>query len=145
MRKGVQMDKQIQSNEVQAQRQEFYKELDPLNMAPLWEVLADLVTPEPNTPAVPAKWSFDDARDYLMRAGDLITAKEAERRVLILENPAMRGTSSITRTLYAGLQLVLPGEVAVGHRHTPKRLAVYHGWRRGFYGGGGRAGLYGAI
>lgn len=116
------MSEQNLSNEVQAQRQEFYKELDPLNLAPLWEVLAELVTPEPNTPAVPAKWSFDEARDYLMRAGDLITAKEAERRVLVLENPAMRGTSCITRTLYAGFQLVLPGEVAVGHRHTQSAL-----------------------
>jgi gentisate 1,2-dioxygenase len=63
-------------------------------------------------------WSYAEARDYLMRAGDLISAEQAERRVLILENPGMAGTSSITPSLYAGLQLILPGEIAPCHRHT---------------------------
>jgi gentisate 1,2-dioxygenase len=43
-------------------------------------------------------------------------------RVLILENPGLRGTASITRSLYAGLQLILPGEVAPAHRHTQSAL-----------------------
>ena len=110
------------SNEIEAQRQSFYEELKPHNLAPLWEVLHGLVTPEPTTPALPAKWAYGPARDYLLRAGDLITAEEAERRVLILENPAMPGQSRITRTLYAGLQLILPGEAAPVHRHTQSAL-----------------------
>lgn len=57
-----------------------------------------------------------------MRAGDLITAEQAERRVLILENPALEGSSAITRTLYAGMQLVLPGEIAPCHRHAQSAL-----------------------
>jgi gentisate 1,2-dioxygenase len=57
-----------------------------------------------------------------MVAGSLITAKEAERRVLILENPGLRGQSNITTDLYAGVQLVLPGEVAPAHRHTQNAL-----------------------
>ncbi len=44
------------------------------------------------------------------------------RRVLILENPAMAGSACITPTLYAGLQLILPGEVAPSHRHTQSAL-----------------------
>ena len=40
----------------------------------------------------------------------------------MLENPGLRGASSITRTLYAGLQLILPGEVAPSHRHTQSAL-----------------------
>ena len=48
--------------------------------------------------------------------------EEAERRVLILENPGLRGTSQITSTLYAGLQLIMPGEVAPAHRHTQSAL-----------------------
>jgi len=55
---------------------------------------------------------FRDHIEPLMEAGGLITAKEAERRVLILENPGLRGLSKITTSLYAGLQLVMPGEVA---------------------------------
>lgn len=57
-----------------------------------------------------------------MEAGHLITAKEAERRVLILENPGLPGLSAITPSLYAGLQLILPGEVAPAHRHTQSAL-----------------------
>jgi gentisate 1,2-dioxygenase len=57
-----------------------------------------------------------------MEAGELITAKEAERRVLVLENPGLRGQSRITTSLYAGVQLVKPGEVAPAHRHTQTAL-----------------------
>ena len=57
-----------------------------------------------------------------MEAGKLITAKEAIRRVLVLENPGMRGESCITQSLYAGLQLILPGEIAPSHRHTQSAL-----------------------
>ena len=57
-----------------------------------------------------------------MESGGLITAKEAERRVLILENPGVRGASRITQTLYAGLQLVMPGETAPTHRHSASAL-----------------------
>ena len=57
-----------------------------------------------------------------MESGTLITAMQAERRVLILENPGMPGESRITDTLYAGLQLILPGEIAPAHRHTQSAL-----------------------
>ncbi|HUP09313.1 MAG TPA: gentisate 1,2-dioxygenase, partial [Caldimonas sp.] len=53
---------------------------------------------------------------------ELISAEEAVRRVLILENPALRGQSCITQSLYAGLQLILPGEIAPSHRHTQSAL-----------------------
>ena len=45
-----------------------------------------------------------------------------QRRVLILENPGLRGKSRITTSLYAGVQLVLPSEVAPAHRHTQSAL-----------------------
>jgi gentisate 1,2-dioxygenase len=57
-----------------------------------------------------------------MESGELISAAEAERRVLVLENPGLRGASAITHTLYAGLQLILPGEVAPSHRHVQSAL-----------------------
>jgi gentisate 1,2-dioxygenase len=108
--------------QVTAERQEFYKKLAKKAAAPLWEVLADIVTVKPKPVGVPALWRYDELRPLLMEAGDVITAQEAERRVLILENPALAGQSQITGTLYAGLQLVLPGEVAPSHRHTPSAL-----------------------
>jgi gentisate 1,2-dioxygenase len=103
-------------------RQELYRRMDRHNLAPLWEVLHDLIPNEPATPCRPALWKYREARPYLMEAGKLITAKEAIRRVLILENPGMRGESCITQSLYAGLQLILPGEIAPSHRHSQSAL-----------------------
>jgi gentisate 1,2-dioxygenase len=103
-------------------RQQLYGDMHPHNLTPLWEVLHALVPPKPATPCVPALWKYDAVRPFLMRAGEAITAEEAVRRVLILENPALRGQSAITQSLYAGLQLILPGEVAPAHRHTQSAL-----------------------
>ena len=105
-----------------AERQAFYDRIDQHHLTPLWEVLASLVIPEPKSPCVPAHWRYDAIRDYLIESGRLITAKEAERRVLILENPALRGQSAITQTMYCGLQVIMPGEVAPSHRHTQSAL-----------------------
>ncbi len=107
---------------VSAERQVLYGRMDKLNLAPLWEVLHNLIPNEPVTPCKPALWKYRDARPYLMEAGKLITAKEAIRRVLVLENPGMRGESCITQSLYAGLQLILPGEIAPSHRHSQSAL-----------------------
>ena len=109
------MDTQPQAS---PEREAYYRRIGTNNLAPLWEVLRGLVPKEPRTPALPVVWHYDDVRPFLMEAGTLITAKEAERRVLVLENPGLRGQSRITTSLYAGLQLILPGEIAGAHRHT---------------------------
>ncbi len=108
--------------EVTAERREFYDRLEKSSAAPLWEVLADIVRTEPRTACRPALWRYEDVRPLIMESGRIITAKEAERRVLILENPGLRGQSRITQSIYAGMQLVLPGEVAPSHRHTAAAL-----------------------
>lgn len=101
----------------------FYRDIDALNLAPLWESLHDLVTPEPVSPVVPVLWDFDGClRSHLLQAGKLISAQQAERRVLVLENPGLRGSSSATHSLYAGVQLVLPGELARTHRHSQSAM-----------------------
>src|SRR5437870_12048677 len=104
------------------ERAAFYQRIAGHSLAPLWEVLHGLVTPTPQTPCVPVLWRYDEIRPFLMEAGSLITAREAERRVLILRNPGMQGQAAVTRTLFAGLQLILPGEVAPSHRHTQSAL-----------------------
>jgi gentisate 1,2-dioxygenase len=104
------------------QRQSYYDRIRPLHLTPLWESLHALVPKEPTTPCVPALWRYDEIRPHLMASATLITAEEAVRRVLILENPALPGSSSITQSLYAGLQLIMPGEVAPAHRHVQSAL-----------------------
>ena len=109
---------------VAATRQKYYDTLSPQSLAPLWEVLKGLVPTEPKSKFAPHVWHFAKTKPLLMAAGDLLTAEEAERRVLVLENPAMPGGSRITATMYAGLQLIMPGEVAPAHRHTASALRM---------------------
>ena len=104
------------------ERKAFYARIDKQNLTPLWSVLSGLITPEPKSGCLPALWRFDDIRAAMLEAGSLITAKEAERRVLILENPGLRGQSKVTTSLYAGVQLVMPHEVARAHRHSQSAL-----------------------
>ena len=104
------------------QRREFYERIAPLDLAPLWERLKGLVPREPAHQAVPYRWRYAEVRPFVMEAGRHITAEEAERRVLLLENPGLRGGSQITNTLFAGLQLIMPGETAPRHRHTQSAL-----------------------
>jgi len=101
-----------------ARLEALYREMAPKHLLPLWEHLAELVPRSPRSAAVPQQWHYDDVRRYLMQAGAIISAEQAERRVLILENPGLAGTAAATPSLYAGLQLILPGEIAPCHRHS---------------------------
>jgi gentisate 1,2-dioxygenase len=108
--------------DVQAQREAFYRELEPHSMAALWTRLRALIPSEPTPVGIAHCWSYALARPYLLESAGLISAAEAERRVLLLENPGLPGTSRITNTVYAGLQLIMPGEVAPAHRHSQSAL-----------------------
>jgi len=104
------------------QREQFYRRIDPHHMAPLWTRLATLVPREPTPVGVAHRWRYAEVRPHVLASAELISAREAERRVLILENPGLRGSSQITGNLYAGLQLIMPGESAPPHRHTQSAL-----------------------
>ena len=119
------------------ERQAFYDRLTPHAMAPLWEVLRAMITPEPRPKAIPHCWSYETVRPLLLESGGLLTAEEAERRVLMLENPALPGQARATSTLYAGIQLILPGETAPAHRHTPSALRFMIEGEHGFTAVGG--------
>ncbi|MGZ5063172.1 MAG: cupin domain-containing protein [Usitatibacter sp.] len=110
------------NDETQTRREEFYRRIDGSNLAPLWTRLKGLVRATPAPVGVPHRWRYSDVRPFVLEAAGHISASEAERRVLILENPGLRGTSQITSTLFAGLQLIMPGEVAPAHRHTQSAL-----------------------
>jgi gentisate 1,2-dioxygenase len=117
------MDAKVSAETVQQQaRADYYQRLERLNMKPLWEVLANLVPPTPHTDVQSAIWRWTDIAPFLTESGELISAKEAERRVLVLENPGLAGQHTCTNTMYAGMQLIRPGEVAPAHRHTQSAL-----------------------
>ena len=114
----------FQKPAVTPERAAFYARLGQKSTAPLWEVLGKLVSPMPSPDTRPVLWRYDELRPLLMEAGRLLTAEEAERRVLVLENPGLAGRSQATGSLYAGLQLILPGEIARCHRHVASALRL---------------------
>jgi gentisate 1,2-dioxygenase len=107
---------------IDAMRDAYYERISKFDMAPLWKVMKNVVTKEPVTRCVPVVWHYDAVKALVMESGGLISAEEAQRRVLVLENPAMRGESRATNTLFAGIQMILPGEVAPAHRHVSSAI-----------------------
>ena len=102
------------------------------NMAPLWEVLRGLTPREPKQVLEPVIWRDKTIRKNMEMACEAISAEDAERRVLVLENPKLRGKSLVTTSLYAGIQMILPGEVAPSHRHTASALRLILSGEGGF-------------
>jgi gentisate 1,2-dioxygenase len=98
----------------------FSRDISHLDLMPLWDREPGAMSP--GTACVPQIWRYRELRPALMRATELISKKDAERRVLVLENPSLRGSTFITNSLYAGLQVIKPGEIAPSHRHTPNAL-----------------------
>lgn len=112
----------VATTDLEALRSAYYDDLARINTGPLWRYLQSALTPEPRTAVVPYRWSWEDLRPLVLRAGELVTAAEAERRVVMLLNPGLAGQIATTQTLYAGIQLILPGEIARTHRHTPAAI-----------------------
>jgi gentisate 1,2-dioxygenase len=99
---------------------DYYEELRRANIAPLWTSYSNLVPIAPRPAAQAGKWSYAEIRPQLVRAGEIVSAEDAERRVLMLLNPdpGIASRAGTTETLYAGIQMVLPGELARAHRHV---------------------------
>ena len=108
----------------EAALQTLFEALQPLSLAPLWTQYRAMLTPTPQGKARPYLWRYAELRPHLLRAGELISTREAERRVLMLMNPGLEGQAAATSTLFAGMQLILPGEIARAHRHSPSALRV---------------------
>lgn len=105
---------------------EYRSALTSQNLVPLWPSLRAVLPPErprPNTRAT--HWSYGAIRPLLLQAGDLTPIEKAERRVLVLANPG-HGLEKMqaSAAMYLGMQLLLPGEWAPAHRHTPNAVRM---------------------
>jgi len=110
----------IRPNTLEQQREELYRRLEQQNIEPLWRMLAAATPKEPVVNSVPHIWRWRDVQPALDVAGNVVSPKEAERRVLMLINPAYESrTLRTVGLLYAGYQMVRPGESADSHRHAP--------------------------
>jgi gentisate 1,2-dioxygenase len=95
-----------------------YREMAELGVGALWRHLGNLFTTEPISRAVPFHWSYRALRPYMLHFAGALSIEEAQRRVLMLVNPGLREQSATATGLYAGIQVILPGEQAQAHRHT---------------------------
>lgn len=65
---------------------------------PLWLQMTRLNPPLPNPRCTPHLWKYSEIQPTLLQAGQLVTEKQAERRVLMLVNPS-RGTQLVSMEL----------------------------------------------
>jgi gentisate 1,2-dioxygenase len=105
---------------------DYVQDLRQLNLVPLWPSLRTVLPPGKPRPSTQATcWSYQALRPLLMRAGELTPMAKAERRVLVLANPG-HGLDNMkaSAAIYLGMQLLLPGEWAPAHRHTPNAVRM---------------------
>ncbi|MCK9511244.1 MAG: cupin domain-containing protein [Pigmentiphaga sp.] len=106
--------------------QDYRDELTAQNLVPLWPSLRAVLPPNvPTRNTRPIHWSYSALRPLLMQAGELTPIEKAERRVLVLANPG-HGLENmkVSPAMYLGMQLLLPGEWAPAHRHTPNAVRM---------------------
>jgi gentisate 1,2-dioxygenase len=89
------------------------------NVTPLWETAAH--SPGGATPKA-YLWKWRTLRPLLDDAIAVASMQDAERRVLALTNPDAIGGRNTTTNLNGCLQVLMPGESARPHRHTPNAL-----------------------
>jgi gentisate 1,2-dioxygenase len=105
---------------------DYVQALRDLNLVPLWPSLRGVLPPgkpRPNTRAT--AWAYESIKPLLLKAGELTPIEKAERRVLVLANPG-HGLEKMqaSAAMYLGMQLLLPGEWAPSHRHTPNAVRM---------------------
>jgi gentisate 1,2-dioxygenase len=103
--------------------EDLYKQLAPLGLGAGWAKPTPSLWAEPKKSFQPFVWSYAKAKGALDAAGRLINTELAERRNLIMQNPAGGGYAT-SRTIVAAYQMIMPGEKARSHRHTPNALRL---------------------
>ncbi len=102
----------------------LYPQLAQIDLAAGWNKPTPSLWPEPHKTYPAAHWRYDQARGALDAAGRLINTALAERRNLILVSPLAGNNYATVRTLVAAYQMIMPGETARSHRHTPNALRL---------------------
>jgi len=101
---------------------ELYGYLGEIRIGAGWAKKTPSLWAEPKKTFEPYRWSYAQAKGALDAAGRLINTELAERRNLVMHNPA--GDYATSRTIVAAYQMIMPGEKARSHRHTPNALRL---------------------
>lgn len=100
------------------------KSLADLNLEPLWERTEGGLRPAP-APDAPQIWRWAEIAPLIDETIAAVPMEMVERRVLTLRNPdPRRRYTTTTRSINCGLQILMPGETAPPHRHSPNALRV---------------------
>lgn len=100
----------------------YYQRLQTLGTGALWTVANKIEPWEPVSTSVPMLWRYQDLREDVLKALDLVTPEQAGRRVVYLENKGRADVVAAVGWLYSGLQVMGPGECASSHRHSASAL-----------------------
>lgn len=101
-------------------REAFHQRMHANNMYGLWE-LASQMTPQPQPKMVAHMWPWSVVESIVAESANAVPVGD-ERRALQLFNPGLAGRWATTNNLIAAVQVLLPGEVARAHRHTPTAI-----------------------
>jgi gentisate 1,2-dioxygenase len=100
----------------------YYDQLEGFNAGALWTVANKIEPWEPQSQSVPVVWRYKDLRDHVIRSVDLVSPEKAGRRVVYLANPGRTDQVAAVGWIYAGLQVMKPGELASAHRHSASAI-----------------------
>jgi gentisate 1,2-dioxygenase len=93
------------------------------NLSGYWRLGMEGLPSYPMTAVEPCLWKWADVYESLVRAGEVISLENSERRVVRLVNPGLDQRHGFaTHTIQISFQYVKPGENARAHRHTPAAL-----------------------
>ena len=101
---------------------EYYNELNKYKAGPLWTVANKIEPWQPKSESVPVVWRYNDLREHVLRSLELVTPEKAGRRVVYLNNPGRQDVHAAVGWIYAGLQVMNPGEKATAHRHSASAI-----------------------
>jgi gentisate 1,2-dioxygenase len=98
----------------------FHELIHRNHMWGLWEI-ASQMTPHPRPEAIPHQWKWSLLKEVVKQSATAVPVGD-ERRAMQLFNPGLNGQWATTNTLIAAVQVLLPGEVARAHRHSPAAI-----------------------
>ncbi|MGF3021859.1 cupin domain-containing protein [Methylobacterium aquaticum] len=105
---------------------DYREAMSAAGVAPLWPMMRNVLPHDLPAPVTrPGYWAYAAMKPLLLRAGELTPVEKAERRVLVMSDPGRgKGAMQATASIYLGMQLLLPGETAPAHVHTPSAVRI---------------------
>jgi hypothetical protein len=107
----------------EARHQELLSKLPAQNVNSLWTAMHAMVTTKPSPKAEVAIWKYKELRPLLLEAGKAVSAEQAERRVLMLTNPAL-SKSCLSKTCICKWMLSL-ARTTIHDRHSLRRSPTH--------------------